>query len=86
MSDKITPREFNDDLRRALKKSKKFSDVDLDEVEKTFQGDLNESGAGWGITREEIEDRLKWLRKNKSKHKLDTEELDILEAEMGKLL
>ena len=86
MSDKITPREFKDDLRRALRKSKKFSDVDLDEVEKTFQGDLNESGAGWGIDRGEIEDRFKWLRKNKSKHKLDTEELDILEEEMMKLL
>ena len=86
-SKKITKREFEKELPRALRKKKIFSDVDMDEIEKVFQGDLYEgSSSGDGITEEELKKRFEWLRENKSKHKLDRKELDALEAEMRKLL
>jgi len=83
-SAKITPGEFERELRRALRKQG-FSDVDLDEVTKVFQGDLKEGGGGYGISKSEFKERMKWLRDNKSKHRLDTKELGQLETEMLKL-
>lgn len=57
----------------------KLDERERDELEKFFRADLEEAGDEVGITKEEFEAGMLWLRKNMSKHPL--EESDLKEVE-----
>ena len=57
---------------------------DLDErerhdVEMLFRGDLEEEGMQSGISREEFDRAVTWLRENMSKHSLEENDIEKLE-------
>lgn len=60
-------------------RSKGFNRRETDEVEKIFHGDLHEQHSGRGIDKWEIEERLKYMRKNISRHCVPSKKIDILE-------
>lgn len=65
---------------RILLHRKGFSSREINEVAMIFRADLNEqSEYERGIDRKEIENAVKWMRKNKSKHILSDRQIDIVE-------
>jgi len=82
---KITVIEFKERLMRTLR-ARNYTDQELEDVEKIFMGDLYEDYDRRGIDEKELKERFKWMRANKSKHSLDSDELDELESEMKKYL
>lgn len=49
------------------------------ELEKFFRADLNEPGIESGISREEYEVGMSWLRKNMGKHEFEEDDLALIE-------
>ncbi|MDA1334483.1 MAG: hypothetical protein O2794_00505 [bacterium] len=71
---KISKRELDEARSTLLRKG--FSDADVDAVMMTFRGDIEEVDVG--ITKQELERGLKWLRDNKSRHSLSDSQIDTL--------
>jgi hypothetical protein len=63
--------------------SKGMSVLHRDKIEAMFLGDLDEDGAQKGISKKEFEDRIKWMRENKSKHGLSDNEINMVEEIMS---
>lgn len=60
-----------------------------DRVEEIFSGDMYEQitdSHPKGIEKDELEQRIKWMRENKSKHGLSDHEIDEVEASLRKRL
>lgn len=60
-----------------------------DRVEEIFSGELYEKGTEShpkGIEKEEIEERIKWMHENKSKHGLSDKEINEVETALRKRL
>ncbi len=76
-SERISREEF----KRALFKlrAKGFSNLEVDEIENTFRGDLEESGESAGISKEELKKGLRYLKEHKGNHHLSSEEIEKLE-------
>lgn len=56
-----------------------------DKVETIFSGDMYERATTAhpkGIEKDEMEDRIKWMRENKSKHGLTDQEISEVEARL----
>jgi hypothetical protein len=85
MEEYISKREFKEVRTRLY--SKGFRSNEIDEVEKIFMGDMYEEGEKHrGIDSGELERGIKWMRENKSKHKLSDGRIDELEKILeGKL-
>ena len=66
--------------------SSKLDKQEMDDVEKLFQGHLNESGLEEGISRPEFEQVMTWLKDNKSKHQLEDDDLEFLEKSFAEHL
>ncbi len=69
--------------------SKGFSRLKRDKVESIFSGDLYErptSTRPTGIQEDEIQDRIAWMRANKSKHGLNDHEINEVEQSLRKRL
>lgn len=79
---KVTKEEFRK-VRSALR-SQGLSDYDLNDIEKVFRGDLAE--ADRGIDAQEIKKGIAWLKKNKSKHHLSSDQINKLSQELKKRL
>ncbi len=72
---RVTKEEF-----KKIKQSlyNKLDRRDRAEFEKVFRTDLEESGLQAGITRDEYENTMTWLKENKSKHVLEDGDLMII--------
>lgn len=57
----------------------KLDKRERNELEKFFRADLNEPGVESGITREEFESGMKWLRDNMGKHEFEENDLVLIE-------
>ena len=80
---KVTPHELKRarwDLRGKLNRRQRNN------IEREFQGDLNERGSHRGITEDEIKTRVDWLKKNKRKHTLSDKQIDDVDKTMRKYL
>ena len=73
----VSKNEFGD--VRSVLAGKGFSKAERDDLHMVFRGDLAESGAHSGITKDELGKGVKWLKANKSKHSLS--DAQIAEAE-----
>lgn len=73
----VSEDEFEDVLREC--RSQGFNSRELRELEKIFRGDLFERGSNRGIDRKEMEEALKWMRKNVSNHRILPKKITILE-------
>lgn len=73
---KITETEFKD-LRRDL--YNKLDMMEIADLEQTFVGQLHEPGREKGITREEFDQGIEWLRDNPKKHHLEPGDIDLIE-------
>ena len=76
-SDRISRKEFRKVLFKLREKG--FSNHERDEVENVFRGDLNESGSSSGISKEEMEKGLSYLRHHPENHHLSADEIGKLE-------
>jgi len=84
-SDKISREEFKKALWK-LRESGMFSNHELDEVENVFRGDMNESGASAGISKEELKKGIEYLLKNRGNHHLSSDEIAKLEETLKRYL
>lgn len=57
----------------------KLDKAERDEVEKLFRGHLEEDGVERGISREEYNQTIAWLKANKSKHILEDSDIATIE-------
>jgi len=73
----ISKNEFSDS--RSTLAGKGFSKTERDQLGMVFRGDLAETGRHSGITKDELNKGVKWLKENKSKHSLS--DAKIAEAE-----
>ncbi len=65
---------------RVLLHRKGFSSREINEVAMIFRADLNESSEyERGIDKKEIENAVKWMSKNKSKHILSDKQIGVVE-------
>jgi len=78
---KISMKEFKKVLWELHKRG--LSTDDVKDLEKLFAGDLSEPELARGISRSEFEERMKWLRKNTSKHHLSSEQIAKVEEEFS---
>lgn len=74
---KITETEFKE-LRTKL--YNKLDMYELADVEQTFVGHLHEPGYEKGIDAQEFEEGIAWLKNNKKKHKLEDDDIALLET------
>lgn len=78
---KVTKEEFQK-VRNYLY-SMGFSHRELEEVEEIFRSDLDESqNYEQGISGEEVEKGIQWMRANMSVHHIPASKIDILEKEL----
>lgn len=73
---RITEREFTE-LRSNL--YNKLDMYELADLEQTFIGALHERGREAGITQEEFDQGMSWLRKNTKKHHLEESDIELIE-------
>ncbi|OHA06633.1 MAG: hypothetical protein A2934_01030 [Candidatus Sungbacteria bacterium RIFCSPLOWO2_01_FULL_47_10] len=81
------PKITEEEMRQIRSKliSRGFTARELDDVEKVFRGDMESASANErGISKKELEDALKFMRENTSKHSIPSHKIDILEEEMRK--
>lgn len=71
----VTAKELKDIQRKLHKLDRK----ERAEVELLFQGDLEELGDEAGISREEFEGNISWLRENMDKHHLEDKDIEMVE-------
>lgn len=82
---KITEQEFK--KAREGMAADGLSKKDRDEVEGAFRGDLHEGSAlEKGISAEEMERGIQWLREHKNTHPLSGHDIDIVEKQLKKRL
>lgn len=81
----VTPNEFHDRVRASLRE-KGLSERDVDHVAQVVRLGLEESGSHRGLDRKEVEQVIKVLRDNRDAHSLTREQIDIVEAVLGKYL
>ena len=69
------------DFKKALwtLREKGFSQIEIDEIENVFRGDLYESEAGAGISKEEMKKGISWLKEHPENHHLHHEQIAKLE-------
>ena len=83
---RITKKEFEKKVMYALQ-GDGFSKKQRDEVKAAFRGDLYEKHhEDQGISEDELEHGLEWMRKNQRTHGLSDHKLEELESEMRKHL
>lgn len=73
---RVTQEEMREIMQNLYGKLEKD---ELIEVEKLFRSDLNESGLEAGVSREEYESAIQWLKLNKKKHALEDEDISLVE-------
>ena len=74
---RITKKEYDQVCSRLYGKLEKD---EREEVEKLFRADLNESGVEAGISQVEFDTALEWLRNNQDKHRLEENDIALLET------
>ena len=71
-----------DEFRKALYKLKtsgSFSNHEIDEVENIFYPSLHERGASAGISSEELQKSIQYLKHHSENHHLSSDEINKLE-------
>ncbi|PIQ68619.1 MAG: hypothetical protein COV91_03190, partial [Candidatus Taylorbacteria bacterium CG11_big_fil_rev_8_21_14_0_20_46_11] len=70
-----------EEFKRALWKLRErgFSDMERDEVENVFRGDIHESGSSSGISSDELKKGLHYLKHHPENHHLSRDEIQRLE-------
>ena len=82
---KVSKEEFK--KVRAFLAGRNMSKQEIDKVEMLFLGDLYESSDSQkGIDTKELDAKIKWLRENMSKHKLSSNDVNLIETGMRKFL
>lgn len=56
----------------------KLDEKERAQVEMLFSSDLHEPGTQSGITKEEFEAGIRWLEENKSKHVLESSDIELV--------
>lgn len=75
-------RASREEFKRALYKlrqSGRFSNHEIDEVENVFYSSLHESGPSAGISSEELEKGIEYLKRHPENHHLSNDEIEKLE-------
>jgi len=72
---RVTTEEFKEIMNNLYGK---LDENERADVEMLFRADLMESGAESGITQTEFNSAIKWLEDNKSKHVLESNDLEII--------
>ncbi|OGZ97092.1 MAG: hypothetical protein A3I44_01040 [Candidatus Sungbacteria bacterium RIFCSPLOWO2_02_FULL_51_17] len=86
-SHQVTPEEYKK-VRSELSQQG-MSTRKLDELDKLYRGDMDSSSrasSDRGIQPQELEDSIKWLHENKSKHLFDSRDIDMIHETMKKRL
>ena len=80
----VSSKEF----RKALWKlhEKGFAQLEIDEIENVFRGDLEESGESAGISKEEISKGISWMKEHPHNHHLSSEQIGKLEEALRRYL
>ena len=84
---RITPKEFKWARRDLMTKG--FSRLRRERLEQIFVGDIDEkvtSADPKGIEKDELDQRIKWLRENKSKHGFSDREIEEIDRTLRKYL
>ncbi len=82
---KVTKEEFQK-VRNYLY-SMGFTHRELDEVNEIFHADMDESSSyESGISKEEIDKGIQWMRDNMNTHHISSQKIDILEKELNSKL
>lgn len=82
----ISKDKFEHDVRRHLFNAD-FSHKELDEIEEIFRGDLESKNAGYdkaGMTKDEMESGLNWMKENMDIHKISEKKINELEETLRK--
>ena len=74
---RITKKEYDEVSSRLYGKLEKN---EREEVEKLFRADLHEPGIEAGISQVEFDSALDWLRNNQNKHRLEEDDIALLET------
>ena len=74
----ISRNEFRKAIYK-LKASGSFSNHEIDEVENLFYSSLHESGASAGISSEELQKSIHYLKRHPENHHLSSDEISKLE-------
>lgn len=76
---KITVQEF----RRGISSLSKLSRNEKQTILLVFIGDLDEDGSDGGITKDEFERRINWLKNNKNAHNLSEEKIKYAKEKLA---
>jgi hypothetical protein len=82
---RITKDEFKRGLMH-LSQDHGFSHEKIDKIEQIFRGDLYESGDSAGISREELNRAMTWMKHHPEDHHLSPESISKVESVFGKYL
>jgi len=77
---KISREEFRKVLWKL--RGRGFSNIEMDEVENVFRGDMHEGGESSGISKEELKKGIQYLKHHPENHHLSSEEIEKLEETM----
>ncbi len=67
--------------------SQGFTKLELSEIDMLFTGDFEKSGTPqYGIDAKELDEKIAWLRANPSKHHMEMDKIEKLEATMRKYI
>ncbi|PIP73530.1 MAG: hypothetical protein COW88_01615 [Candidatus Lloydbacteria bacterium CG22_combo_CG10-13_8_21_14_all_47_15] len=81
----VSKQEFHKKVRSALA-TKSFSLRERDKIESMLVGDIHETGIRKGLDKNEIDNRIDWMKKNKRMHGLSDTKIDTLKKELYKHL
>ena len=76
MPKRVTKEEWKEISHRLYGK---LDDEERVELEKFFRADMEEEGIEVGITKEEFESGISWLRSNAESHELEESDLQLIE-------
>lgn len=78
---KVSKKEF--DKAMAALRHDGLSRADINDIKKTFQGDLDEATTTTsGVSREELGRRIKWMEEHPSQHHLSKDQIQKLKKEL----
>ncbi len=76
-SDRVSYKEFKKALYQL--RTHGFSHVEINEIENVFRGDLYESGSSAGISKDELNKGISWLKDHPDNHHLSRDRISKLE-------
>ena len=79
----VSHHELDKDLYH-LKEKEGFSDHQIHQIKQAFRGDMEEAGAGKGISHDELRKGIEWFKDHQGEHHLSSEHITKLEERLGR--